>query len=244
VPRVRALDDPTPRLSAHLADEGPFAAPPDVRSNSAEANRGSYVRVVVALVEAQVFGASRAARATHDNRVEHVADHRGVWHVRSTDQRCDRHAAAIGQYMAFYAAFRPVRRVRPREVPPFAPSLRRCRENSISRRCRAAHRSRSATRDESPRTRRGAPTSENADGTSSPNRSRSATPSTGSPFSIDRGCLPSPLALRPVADHLAASRALAGSAARFDATVRRAHQQTLLPQTRCSSHSIQPFKRF
>lgn len=119
VPRVRALDDPTPRLATHFADEGLFAAPPDVRSNSAEPNRRSYVRVVVAFVEAQVLGASRAARATHDNRVEHLANHRGVWHVRSADQRCDRHATAVGQYMAFYAAFRPVRRVWPREVPPF-----------------------------------------------------------------------------------------------------------------------------
>ncbi len=119
VPRVCTLDDPTPRLAAHFADKGLFAAPPDVRSNSAKANRGSYVRVVVALVEAQVFGASGAAWATHDNCVEHIANHRGVWHVRSADQRCDRHAAAVGQDMAFYAAFRPVRRVRPREVPPF-----------------------------------------------------------------------------------------------------------------------------
>ena len=119
VPRVRALDDPTPRLAAHFADEGLLATPPDVRSNSAEANGGSYVRVVVALVEAQVFGASRAAWATHDNRVEHIADHGGVWHVRSADQRRDRHAAAVGQYMAFYAAFRPVRRVWPHEGPPF-----------------------------------------------------------------------------------------------------------------------------
>jgi len=118
----------------------------------------------------------------------------------------------------------------PVRSPLLAPSLRRCRENSISTRCRVVHRSRSTTRDESPRTRRAGPTSENADGTSSLSRSRSATPSTGSPFSTDRGCPPSPLALRPVADRLAASRALAGSRARFDATVRRAHQQTLLPQ--------------
>lgn len=119
VPRVCSFDDPASRLAAYLANQRLLAAPSDVRSDSAQANRRGYVRVVVAFVETQVFGAPRAARATHDNCVEYFADHRGVWHVRSADQRGDRHAAAVGQYMAFYAAFRPVRRVRPREVPPF-----------------------------------------------------------------------------------------------------------------------------
>jgi len=119
----------------------------------------------------------------------------------------------------------------PVRSPLLAPSLRRCRENSISTRCRVAHHSRSATRNESPRTRQAAPTSENADGTSSPSRSRSATPSTGNRSSTGRGCLPSPLALQPAVDHLAASLALAGSVARFDATMRQAHQRILLPQT-------------
>jgi hypothetical protein len=119
VPRVGAFHDPAPRLSSHLADQRLLATPSDVRSNSAETNRGRYVRVVVALVEAQVFWATRAARATHDDGVEHLADHGGVWHVRAADERCERHAAAVGQNVALYAAFRPVRRIRPREVPPF-----------------------------------------------------------------------------------------------------------------------------
>ena len=119
VPRVRALHDPAPRLSSHLTDQRLLAASSDVRSNSAEANRGRYVRVVVALVEAQVFWAPRSARATHDHSVEHLADHRGVWHVRAADERCDRYATTVSQDMALYAAFRAVRRVRSREVPPF-----------------------------------------------------------------------------------------------------------------------------
>jgi len=45
---VRSLDDPSPRLAAYPADKRLFAAPPDVRSNSTEASRRSYVRVVVA----------------------------------------------------------------------------------------------------------------------------------------------------------------------------------------------------
>lgn len=119
MPRVRALDDPTPCLSAHLADEGLFAAPPDVRSNSAAANRGSYVRVVVALVEAQVFGASRprGPRMTTASSTSLIIAASGTFApLISAAIGTPR---AIGQYMAFYAAFRPVRRVRPREVPPF-----------------------------------------------------------------------------------------------------------------------------
>lgn len=63
--------------------------------------------------------APRSARATHDNGVEHLADHCSVRHIRAADERRDRDAAAVGQNVALYAAFRPVRRVRPREVPPF-----------------------------------------------------------------------------------------------------------------------------
>lgn len=119
VPRVRTLDDPASRLAAYLADERLFAAPSDVRSNSAQANRGRYVRVVVAFVETQVLGAPRAARAAHDHGIEHVVDHRGVRHVRSADERGDWHAAAVGQNVPLYATFRAVRRIWPREVPPF-----------------------------------------------------------------------------------------------------------------------------
>ena len=75
--------------------------------------------VVVALVEAQVFGASWTARAANDHGVEHVADHGSVRHVRSADHHGDRDAASIGQDVPLYAAFRAVRRVRAREVPPF-----------------------------------------------------------------------------------------------------------------------------
>jgi hypothetical protein len=119
VPRVRALDDPAPRFAAYLADQRLLAAPSNVRSNSAKANRRRDVRIVVAFVEAQVRWASRTARAAHDHRVEHVADHRGVGLVRSADQRSYRHATAVGQDVPFYATFCAVRRVRPREVPPF-----------------------------------------------------------------------------------------------------------------------------
>ena len=119
----------------------------------------------------------------------------------------------------------------PVRSPLLAPSPRRYRANSISTQSRVGRRSSSAARGGLLRTRRAAPTFENAGGTWSPNRNRSAMPSTGSQSSADRGCLPSPLAPRRAADHLAASQPLAGSAARFVATMRREHQRTLLPQT-------------
>lgn len=52
VPRVRALDDPAPRLASYLTEQRLLAASPDVRADPAEANRWRHVRVVVALVEA------------------------------------------------------------------------------------------------------------------------------------------------------------------------------------------------
>lgn len=119
VPGVGALHDPAPRLTADLADKRRLASTPNVRSNSAEADRGSYVRVVVTFVEAQVLGAPRASRAAHDDGVEHLADHVRVRDVRAGDERGDWHAASVGQDVPFDAAFRTVRRVWTREVPPF-----------------------------------------------------------------------------------------------------------------------------
>ena len=119
MPRVASLNDPAPRLSADNTKQGLLATSSDVRTDTAQSDRGSDVRVVVAFVEAEVDRPSWATRAADRYGIEHLADHGGVWHIRAADQRCDRHAAAVGRYMAFYAAFRPVRRVRPREVPPF-----------------------------------------------------------------------------------------------------------------------------
>jgi hypothetical protein len=119
VPGVGALDDPAPRFAAYLSDQRRLAATSDVRSNSAKSKRRSDVRVVVALVETQVFGAPGASRAAHDDGVEHLADDVRIRHVRAGDERGDGHAASVGQDVPFDAAFRAVRRVWPREVPPF-----------------------------------------------------------------------------------------------------------------------------
>jgi hypothetical protein len=119
VPRVGSLDDPSSGLSADNTKQGLLAASSDVGTDTAQSNRGRDVRVVVALVEAQVLGAAWATRAANRHSVEDFADHGSVRHVRTADQRGDRHAAPVGQNVALYAAFRSVRRVRPREVPPF-----------------------------------------------------------------------------------------------------------------------------
>ena len=119
VPRVGAFDHPPPRLAADFTDQRLFAASSNVRSDSAYANRGSDVPVVIALVQAKVLRASWAAGTSHDHCVKDSADHRGVRHVGSADQRSERDTATVGQDVPFYATFRAVRRIWPREVPPF-----------------------------------------------------------------------------------------------------------------------------
>ena len=119
VPGVGSLDDPPPRLAAYPPDERLFSESANVRPDPPKSNCRRNVRVVVALVEAQMIGATRATRTADGDRVEHVADHRSVRHVRAGDQRRQRHTASVSENVALYAAFRPVRRVGAREVPPF-----------------------------------------------------------------------------------------------------------------------------
>lgn len=119
VPRVGSFDDPPSRLAADAPDERLLATATDVRADTAKPNRRRDVRVVVALVETEVFWTTRATGTADGDSVEDFADHRSVRHVGSGDERCDRDAAGVGENMALYAAFRPVRRVRAREVPPF-----------------------------------------------------------------------------------------------------------------------------
>ena len=119
----------------------------------------------------------------------------------------------------------------PVRSPLLAPSPRRCRASSTSAPRRADRGSSRRVRDESRRTRRAPPTSENAGGRSSLNRSRSATPSTDSPSSAGTGCPPSPPGRERRVGRLAASLAPAVSAARSDATKRRERRQTWLPRT-------------
>jgi hypothetical protein len=118
----------------------------------------------------------------------------------------------------------------PVRSPLLAPSPRRCRVSSTSTRCRDVRRSSSAARGESPRIHRAAPTSESAGDTSTLSRSRSVAPSTDNPFSDDRGCQPSLLALPPADGRPSALRARPESTARSVATGHRVRRRTWLPR--------------
>lgn len=119
VPGVRSLDDPAPWLALDAAEQRLLATAPDVRCDPTRANGRLGVFVVVPFVEAQVLGAARAARRSQDNRIERLPDEPLVVDVRAGDLGGQRNAAAVGQDVAFDAAFRPIRGVRAREVPPF-----------------------------------------------------------------------------------------------------------------------------
>ena len=118
VPGVGALHHPAARLALHAAEQRLLAAAPDVRRDPASPNGSLRVGVVVALVEAEVPRSARAARRAHDHRVERLGDEPLVVDVGAGDLGGQRDAAPIRQDVAFDAAFRAVRRVRPGEVPP------------------------------------------------------------------------------------------------------------------------------
>ena len=119
----------------------------------------------------------------------------------------------------------------PVRSPLLAPSQRRYRVNSISKKFLDGHRNTSAAHGGSTRTRRAGPSAESASGRSSQSRNRSAALSTDNPFSVDTGSRPSRFGMRQEGVRLSACRAPAGLAVRFDATARRAHLQTWLPRT-------------
>jgi hypothetical protein len=119
VPSVGALHNPAARLALHPAEQGLLAAAPDVGRDPASPNGSLRVGVVVALIEAEVHRATRAARRSHDHRVERLGDEPLVVDVGAGDLGGQRDAAAVRQDVAFDAAFRAIRRVRAGEVPPF-----------------------------------------------------------------------------------------------------------------------------
>lgn len=87
--------------------------------NAAPSDCALGIVVVVTLVEAEVFGTTRSARCADDHAVEHVANHPLVVHVRGGDAHREWHAAAVGQDVALDPAFRAIRGIRARVVPPF-----------------------------------------------------------------------------------------------------------------------------
>lgn len=119
VPGVGALHHPPARLALNTPQERVLPATADVRCDPTGTDGRLGVLVVVALVEAEVLGPARAARGTSDHRVERLADEPLVVDVGAGDLGGQRDTPAVGQDVAFDAAFRAIRGVRASEVPPF-----------------------------------------------------------------------------------------------------------------------------
>lgn len=119
VPAVGPLDDPAARLATHTADERLFASPSNVWNDAPIADLSFGIRVVEALVQAEVRRPTRSAWCAEHDSVERRAGHPLVVDVRSGDLDGDRDAARVGQDMAFCAEFCAIGRIGARVVPPF-----------------------------------------------------------------------------------------------------------------------------
>lgn len=119
VPGVGALHHPPAGLALNATEQRFLALAPDVRLDPASPDGSLGIRVVVPLVEAEVFRSARAASCAEDDRVERLANEPLVVDVGAGDLGGQRDAAAVGQDVAFDAAFRAIRGVGTREVPPF-----------------------------------------------------------------------------------------------------------------------------
>ena len=119
VPAVGPFDDPAARLATHAAEEWLLASSSYVGDDAANTNLAFRVRVVEAFVQAEVRRPPRPARRTKHDGVERRAGHPLVVDVRSGDLDGDRHAARVGQDMAFCAEFCAIGRIGARVVPPF-----------------------------------------------------------------------------------------------------------------------------
>ncbi len=119
VPGVGALDHPAAGPALDAAEQGLLAAAPDVRRDPASPDGCLGVLVVVPFVEAEVLRAARSARGAEDHCIERLPHEPLVVDIRAGDLGGQRNAAAVRQDVAFDAAFRPIRGVRAREVPPF-----------------------------------------------------------------------------------------------------------------------------
>jgi len=119
VPSIGSLHDPAARLALDASEQGLLAAAPDVRRDPARSNCCLSVLVVVPLVEAEVLRAAGAARRANHDCVERLADQPLVVDVGAGDLGSQRDSPAVGQDVPFDAAFRAIRGIRTREVPPF-----------------------------------------------------------------------------------------------------------------------------
>ena len=118
-PAEGALHHPAAGLALDAAEQRLLSPAPDVGRDPASSDGRLRVLVVVPLVEAEVLGAAGAAWGTENHRVERLADQPLVVDVRAGDLGGQRNATPVGQDVAFDAAFRAIRGVGAREVPPF-----------------------------------------------------------------------------------------------------------------------------
>lgn len=118
VPSVGALHHPAAGLALDAAEQGLFATTADVGCDSAGPDGSLRVGVVVSLVEAEVLGTTRAARCTQHHRIESLGNEPLVVDVGAGDLGGQRDAAPVGQNVPLDAAFRAIRRVGAREIPP------------------------------------------------------------------------------------------------------------------------------
>lgn len=118
MPGVGPLDNPAPWLSSNAPNERSLAPTTDVWRDAPRSDSRFYVSIIVALVEAQVFGASWATRTAQHNRVERVRDEPLVMDIRAGDLGRKRHATTIGEDVALDPPLCAIRRVRTGQVPP------------------------------------------------------------------------------------------------------------------------------
>jgi hypothetical protein len=119
VPAVGALYDPSPWFAASAAHQGLFTASANVRRHAAIPDLLLGVGVVVPLVQAEVVRTTRSSRASMNDSVERDTGHPLVVNVGGGQFDADRHAATVGQNVAFCAAFCAIGRIGARVVPPF-----------------------------------------------------------------------------------------------------------------------------
>ena len=118
VPAVGAFHDPAARPTTPTA-ERILPTATNVRSDPASSDLLFAIRVVVALVEADVARATRPTRRAQRYCVEGLRNHPLVVDVRTGKRNCQRNTASVGQDVALGAELGTIGRIGTCEVPPF-----------------------------------------------------------------------------------------------------------------------------
>src|SRR6267142_1837477 len=188
-PRMRALDHPAPgsvagNLLSWLALD---SAGRNVRGVSPEIHQVANVRVVVALVHAQVLLGPRRPRG--HQVVEGSADQFLVMPIGAVDRQRQGHAGAVGERGTLGAALAPVGRVFPGFFPrPAGPWSSRCPSPATPTGCPSIGHTPAAPPSTVCGTRRASPTAEIVGAACCPSRTHAARPSTGIRSATHKRC--------------------------------------------------------